>query len=190
MANVMTYESLYDTKRREITRNDLQKLPENFFEDVAKYLEEKKTMLDKQNKKDNVFSKKEVERTKLQLKNGKRILKELIEKREFKIMQLASSSNRTDQDYTNMMHECEVEFYENLKGIITKFKENVLNNTKKVENKEEISEFLKLEFLEKVPQFMGEDMNKYGPFECGNIADIPPKVANILLTKKNAEIAK
>ena len=52
---------------------------------------------------------------------------------------------------------------------------------KKIENK-----MIKLKFLENVPEFIGENMQKYGPFEPGNEAEIPPIVANILLEKKNA----
>jgi len=184
MVNVMTYEALYDTLRREKTRNELQKLPDNFFEDVAKYLIEKKSILESQDKKDSVFASKEVEKTKMQIKNSKLILNELIEKREFKIMQLALSASKTNQDYSEMLSECENDLYNNIRDVVTSFRSKIndgLNNSKKIENK-----MIKLKFLENVPEFIGENMQKYGPFEPGNEAEIPPIVANILLEKKNA----
>ena len=184
MVNVMTYEALYDTLRREKTRNELQKLPDNFFGDVAKYLIEKKSILESQDKKDSVFASKEVEKTKMQIKNSKLILNELIEKREFKIMQLALSASKTNQDYSEMLSACENDLYNNIRDVVTSFRSKIndgLNNSKKIENK-----MIKLKFLENVPEFIGENMQKYGPFEPGNEAEIPPIVANILLEKKNA----
>ena len=43
---VITYETLFEILRREKTREELQKLPDNFHNDVGKYLSDKKqTML-------------------------------------------------------------------------------------------------------------------------------------------------
>lgn len=36
-------------------------------------------------------------------------------------------------------------------------------------------------FLSSIPTFVGEDLNNYGPFNEGDIANIPPRVAGVLV---------
>ena len=42
---IITYETVYETLRKEKFKNDLQQLEETFFNDVVKYLEERKKSL-------------------------------------------------------------------------------------------------------------------------------------------------
>ena len=54
---IITYDTLYEILRREKYRPELQSLEPTFFKDVTKYIEEKKSILDSQQKKDSIFAK-------------------------------------------------------------------------------------------------------------------------------------
>ncbi|HLC72727.1 MAG TPA: hypothetical protein VJH37_04035 [Candidatus Nanoarchaeia archaeon] len=50
------------------------------------------------------------------------------------------------------------------------------------------AKLVKLRFLWYVPQFMAENLEAYGPFEPGDIAEIPEKAAQVLIDKERAEV--
>src|SRR3989344_4985427 len=104
---IITYEILYDILRREKTRQELQKIELNFFQDINKYLNEKTAILDDLKSKSSIFAQKEIEKTEKELNNIKKIIREVYEKREAKIVQLALSSAITNknQDINNLLEE-------------------------------------------------------------------------------------
>jgi DNA replication initiation complex subunit (GINS family) len=88
MAEVkVSYETLFDMLRREKQREELQELSLTFLSDVADYLLEKEEILK------HPFSK-EHEHVKAQLVNTKKILRELVDRRENKIIRLAQDKAR------------------------------------------------------------------------------------------------
>ena len=95
---IITYEKLYEVLRLEKYKKELQKIDSDFFPKVIKYLEEKKAILQAQESKDSVFASQSVAKTKRQLENTKMILKELYERREGKIIQMALFNSRTNVD--------------------------------------------------------------------------------------------
>ena len=84
---VITYETLYELLRIEKLRPELQKLDESFFKDIVNFIQEKKAILDSQKAKDSVFTQIEAEKTKRQIVNILKIVRDLYEKRENKILQ-------------------------------------------------------------------------------------------------------
>ena len=48
---------------------------------------------------------------------------------------------------------------------------------------EDNSNFCYIEFLQDVPEFKGEDLNNYGPFNKGQVEKVTPKIARILIEK-------
>ena len=123
---IITYESLYELLRREKSRPELQSLDNTFFKDVLKYLEEKKAIVESQGKKDSIFGNLEVEKTKKQLESIKKIIKEIYEKRESKIMQSALSSSRTDSsnNFDTMLPEERI-FYNELTAVFNSFRDSI-----------------------------------------------------------------
>ena len=95
---IITYETLYDLLRNETYKPELQKLDPEFYKTSIQYLKEKKGILESQEKKESIFSDTETEKTSQQVKSILRIIKELYEKREAKIIQLALVSSRTKQE--------------------------------------------------------------------------------------------
>lgn len=193
----ITYETVYELLRKEKYETELQLLPQTFFNDVIEYIKEKQTILDSQRAQKSIFSK-EAEKTEKQIQNVKKILKELYEKRENKIVQLALFSSRTSisQEYQNMLLE-EQEFFNLLLNLLNTYRTGILFNLInlklpsislpkdiKTENKEK-SKLVR--FLYPVPRFIGEDLNIYGPFNEEDIANLPSRAANVLINKKRAQ---
>ena len=198
--NIITYEKIYEYLRKEKYEPEIQKLPENFFEEIINYLKEKKAIVETQKAQESIFSG-ESAKTEKQLQNVKKILKELYEKRENKIIQLALFSSRTETplDTSNLLQE-EQEFYQKIVDILTRNRNGILNNlltanypraSQPKDIKAENQEKTKLiKFLTPVPKFLGEDLNVYGPFSEEDIGNIPQRVARLLISKKRAQEIK
>ena len=196
---IITYEKLYEVLRLEKYKKELQKIDSDFFPKVIKYLEEKKAILQAQESKDSVFASQSVAKTKRQLENTKMILKELYERREGKIIQMALFNSRTNVDLqeTDSLLGEEVNFYNSLVDLFNIYREGILNSLlsakipqlkefkSQINNQEKIGKVLK--FLHPVPQFIGDDMQIYGPFEPEDIANLPVKVSEILIKNNRAE---
>ncbi len=189
----ITYDTLFDILRREKDRKDLQKLDENFFANVASYFNDKKSILEKI---DN-YSEDEADRIKTQIQNAKRIVREIYNAREKKIVEKAIIKARTKSDIItteNMLDE-EKELFNSLVEILSKERDNVLSKIikgdripKKVKEKQEVKKKgVLVRFLVQIPEFVGMDGENYGPFNPDEIALLPEKIANILINTDKAE---
>jgi len=205
--SIMTYEKLYDLLRKEKYSQELQKVDENFFRSIIKYLEEKSAIIDAQRSKDSIFAN-EIEKTEKQLVNVKKIVKELYEKRENKIMQLALFSSRIkERDVSSVLLPEERKLFLEVLEVLNRFRGSVLESVieKKVpsvpeskpkdikrteEDPEKESELKIVRLLHPVPQFVANDLNVYGPFEEEDTSMLPKKTANVLIKKKRAEEIK
>lgn len=190
---IITYETVYETLRKEKFKNDLQQLEETFFNDVVRYLEERKKTLLSSESKDSIFASENIIKTKKQIENIQKIISELYERRETKLIQLALTASRTNypQDSSSMTFE-EKKLYFDLVNKLNNYRENILHNIlagKMPEIKEESSpdELRLIRLLESVPQFIGDDLKTYGPFETEEIANLPKRVSEILIKNKRAE---
>ncbi len=195
----ITYDTLYEILRLEKTRREIQELDRDFFKNMISYLNEKQEILDTQQKQNNIFSK-EFEKTQKQIQNIKKMIKELYEKRESKIVQIAMYSSRIQEkpDSSNLLSE-EKEFLSSVSKTLNKYRKDILFNLLKNKlpeiSKEEIiqestpkNKFIR--FAQALPKFVGDDLNTYGPFEEEDMANIPEKVANVLINRKKAEEIK
>ncbi|MBU1975867.1 MAG: hypothetical protein KKG59_05675 [Nanoarchaeota archaeon] len=92
----ISYETLFDILRREKNREELQELPTTFFQDVLAYLTEKQSILEKAAaSSDSIFASKEKDSVRIQLENVRKILRELFERRENKLIRSAQDKART-----------------------------------------------------------------------------------------------
>ncbi len=203
MSEIITYETLYEILRKEKSTSELQRLDNNFFQKVIGYINEKSDILESQKNKKSIFASVEIIKTQKQLENIKRMLKELYERRENKILQSALFSSRTSQKRENLgLLEEEKIFYQKLEEKLTKYRKNILFKilSKKLPIIEE-SKDIKIEktdtnktklvrFLHSLPKFVGDDLNIYGPFEAENIANLPYRVAKVLIKKRRAQEMK
>lgn len=123
----ITYETLFDLLRREKNRNELQPLDESFYQDVIHYLKEKKESLQDSEEK-STYSDPERDKIKTQIENIKKILRELYELREKKILHLAMDKVRTESQLidTSPLLEEEKKFYDEACQLLDKYKEGIL----------------------------------------------------------------
>ncbi|MEK6964014.1 MAG: hypothetical protein AABX70_06290 [Nanoarchaeota archaeon] len=126
----ITYETLFDLLRREKSREELQKLDPEFYKDVLAYLHEKQAILQDTSTQAELFASSEKEKIRIQFQNIKKILRELYERREKKILNLALTQSRTNSNLTDMgsLMEMEKTFFHELTALINVYKENTLNS--------------------------------------------------------------
>lgn len=188
--DVITLELLYGILRMEKLKSELQKLDENFFDNARRYIAEKKALVEMQEKKDSIFSMAEIEKTRNQLKNARKMLVELYEKREGKIAQLALFSSRSGEvpDLSNGLKE-EIALFNSLRDNLRMYKRGILFN---IEEEEKVKVLkvdeneVSMKFLKPLKEFIGTDLKVYGPFEADEVVKLPRDVADMLL--KSAHI--
>ncbi|MFH2028776.1 MAG: hypothetical protein ABIJ08_06565 [Nanoarchaeota archaeon] len=124
----ITYETLFEISRREKDRLELQKLDASFLNDVVSYLKEKRSILDSKENQQGFFSDDEKSKTTYQLSNIKKILKELYERREKKIINLALDKSKTKSDLIDMSNllDHEIDMFDSLLKLLDSYRENVL----------------------------------------------------------------
>ncbi len=195
MTSTITYETLYEILRKEKTNPDLQMLSKDFLKNLVEYLGEKQSLLSGR------ADPSELQKVQIQLANIKKMIREIYERRENKIFQLALFSSRTREkpDLSPLLPE-EKELYTNFLEMLNDFREGILKNilagnppviqpkAKPLKaDSQESSATQTIRLVHAVPQFVGDDLQIYGPFEPEDVASLPAKVANILLQKGRAE---
>ncbi len=185
---IITYDKIYELLMKEKREKNLQNLGENFFEDIKDYLREKGEILENQEKSGIFVS--EIKNIKKQLENAKRLLKELYEKRENKIIEHALLCSRVNEgrEVEGLLPE-EKEFLNELIEVLNKFRRKILFNLTEFSSKpkelkrENEKNTLTIKFLKDTVSFVDDKKNKYGPFKKGETAEIPLDYAKILLNR-------
>ncbi len=205
---VITYETLFELLKRERERSDLQKLEPTFFNDTINYIKDKKKIIEA--KSDSVFAPEERKKTERQLENIHKILKELYEKREKKIIQLAIDKSRTHSNLidTSALLKEEKVFFDAVTDLLDSYRKAILYTVmneklpfmKPLEEKKPLAEFKSaleikknaklVRFMHRVPKFVGPELEEYGPFEEEDIANLPTEIADVLINKGKAEEIK
>src|SRR3989344_3546010 len=112
----ITLETLFDLLRREKSREELQPLDARFYQDLVRYINEKRVLMTTQQKSLDLFSELEREKATIQFNNIKKLIRELYEKRERKIISMALNKSKTNTDLidTSSMLDEERILYEEL----------------------------------------------------------------------------
>ena len=204
----ITYETLFELLKREKDTSDLQKLEPSFFDNFVEYLNEKKDMM---NKDDALFSYDEKKKVEKQIDNARRLIKEIYERREKKILNIALIKSRTKSHVidTSALLDNEKKFLGEIEKVLNAYRENVIyniiegkpvsqikhqenekeeinaaNDVNLVNNVEEETKSTKLvRFLYPVPKFVGTELEEYGPFAEEDIANLPAEIADLLVGK-------
>ena len=182
---MITFNDIYEAARKERYSEQLQKLNKNFILDVANYLKEKKEIASKE---DDIFSD-VIIKTKKQLENAVILFKELMLRRRKKILNLiliAAEIGISKQDFDNMII-LEKELFEDLMkciGVADKKLSKSLNG----EKEEKVQKNELIVFKKNVEEFVDLEGEKMGPFEKGQIANIPNEIAKILVEGNKAEL--
>ncbi|MEM5836725.1 MAG: hypothetical protein QW451_00135 [Candidatus Aenigmatarchaeota archaeon] len=171
----ITFEMIRKIQKEEANSPKLTKIPENFYESVKNYLRQKKSLAEKMGDK----------KISVEVKNVERLVEDIFNRRERKIVSWAVNSARAKINVENLLEE-EKDFFEKILNLIKSRREKILNELmgKEESQKESLSLVI---FKESVPEFVGVDMKTYGPFEKGDIARIPEENMKILVEKGLAE---
>jgi len=114
----ITFESIYEVLREEKKVEDLIRLDDNFFSDVSEYLSEKQksALLDD-------------EQTQKQISNIKRMITEILERRESKIIKLAMHSARMKTNFIDKskLLEQELAMFYDVNKVIRQYHTDVLD---------------------------------------------------------------
>lgn len=161
----ITFELIRKIQREEQTSPKLTRLPENFYEKLSLYLEQKRKLSEENRK------------VALELKNVKALVEDIFNRRERKIINQAIITVRTKIPPENLTEE-EKEFFDDLVKTIGERRKKTLG-----EILSEKKEGNLVVFKEDVPQFVGSDEKVYGPFKKGDKAKLPEENVKILKEK-------
>jgi DNA replication initiation complex subunit (GINS family) len=181
---MITYNDIYESARKERYSEQLQPIAKNFVVEVANYIADKKEIATKQ---DDVFSD-SIIKTKKQLENALTLFKELMLRRRKKILNLvliAAETGISKQDFNNML-SFEKDLFEEIMKCID-FSDKKLSELLKGKEERQTKNDLAL-FLNNVEEFVGLEGNKMGPYEKGQIVNLPKEIAKILIEDKKIEL--
>jgi len=181
---MITYSDLYDLLRKEKYNEQLQSLPKTFMKELADYFEDKKKIA---NREDDNFSE-TIIKAKKQLGEAVIVFKELITRRQKKIINLALVAAKTGiskRDAENMTDE-EQKLFETIIAEIEKNEKTLGNIIHGVHEEKNLKNQL-VRFKQDIPAFLDADEQSLGPFKSGEIANLSKKIADILVSNNQAE---
>ncbi len=125
---VITYEKLFEFLRLEKNREELQKLDSDFFDLVLKYLCTKQESFESKQSQQLLFERDEKEKARLEIENVKKILKDLYDRREKKILNMALNKSRSGISLVNMgaMLPSEQGLFSKINLTLSQFREDTL----------------------------------------------------------------
>ncbi|MBD3209541.1 DNA replication complex GINS family protein [Candidatus Woesearchaeota archaeon] len=192
----ITYETLFDLLRRERNREELQPLDQTFYQDVLAYLHEKRSLT----LQDTHTA--AMEKARIQFQNIKKILKELYDRREKKLVLLALNTVRIGAEVTdkNALLKEEQRLFDDLIATFSQHRKEILDTVltstdapppkqppPAQEPASTSAEEVAVTFTKAVPRFAGADEHVFGPFKAGEQATLPEKIARVLIKKGRAE---
>lgn len=161
---MLSYEELRKMVNDEKNTQKMQNLPEGFFDEVKTYLENKARMS-------------ETKEDSWEFESAKRLLQDLIDRRESKIVSLALFHIRSGAD-PGSMSGSERKLFDSVVSSVRDFHKEM---REVLEGKMEPLQTIAM--VEDVPEFFGTDERSYGPFSRGDVASIPVDNAELLVKK-------
>lgn len=209
----ITYEQLFDTLRREKSRDELQQLEPEFYRHVQAFLAEKHAVIQRESARG--LGSLAAQRAGIEYQNVRKILRELYDRRERKIVTMAMHRTRTDSAVieTESLLPQERLFFDELVGVLTRQRAEALaESTGEISYRPPVQEpeahfrtqdeapaaeaspaapsgEIMVKFLSDVPKFVGKNLKVFGPYAEGDTASLPIDVAQILIRKGRAEEA-
>lgn len=179
----MMYKDLFELWKKESESSELEKLPSNFYSQVADYvrrLKEEQRMIDRKTLKASLL--------KVEMRNVKHIVRELVKIRCQKLIRILAEGKEIPWDVLavqekNILTEGSLLFTSGLQNLA----EGVLHGHLTEGSVEGDQKMVVVRFLKEVPAIIGADMKAYGPFKCEDVASLPVKNARILIKQKLAE---
>ena len=160
-----------------------------------------------------MFSYDERKKVERQVDNAKRMIKEIYERREKKVLNIALIKSRTKSNIidTSALLENEKKLLDDVERVLNYFRGSVIynlmegrdvhlrdffkdivhgesTNIPETKSEEHSGKETKLvRFLASVPKFVGKELEEYGPFAEEDIANLPSEIADLLIGKGRVE---
>lgn len=171
----ITFELIRKIQLDEQKVNTLTRLPTNFFNAISNYLEQKKKIVVGDDRKNT-----------LEMKNIERLVEDIFNRRERKILNAAIITARSGLPPENLGEE-EKPFYNSIVSLIKNRRGDLLKSL--LSGKTEETRLM-IVFKEDTPEFVGIDEQTYGPFKKGDTAQLPEENMKIFLERGIAEQSK
>jgi DNA replication initiation complex subunit (GINS family) len=189
----LTFSDLRKIQKKEKRQDQLSELDDNFLLKASQYLDRKEGVDDRE------------------YKNARRVLDKIIGLRQDKIVKNAKISVKSDVKSSKLnLLPREQEFFRDIKERFNAYSDNIdevvekkagdvqvpepepepeIEETEPEEETEaELEEgYEKVKIVSNVPEFMGTDLESYGPFEEGEETELPEENADILVNRGSAE---
>jgi DNA replication initiation complex subunit (GINS family) len=195
---VLSFEELRDAQRKERSSPGIQPLKPEFWKEVAEYMSNKMAKYQELSEGSSRFTDKVLAKFEREMRNAARVIVELYDLRERKILLLAWSEVATEEKVdTRPLTPEEGELFSRMVQVSGRVRQDVLDKAlageaskiKAVPGKKEAKK-KGVEILEDVQAFMGTDLNLYGPYSKGENVELPEKYAKLLIDKGKAKASK
>ncbi|MEK6958286.1 MAG: hypothetical protein AABW99_04900 [archaeon] len=145
-----------------------------------------------QEKQDYLASLKDFSSTKARdFVNLKKMVEEIFAMREKKILNRALVSSRTKESSDEHLALQERKMFHEILSTIEKhnslLEEIFSGGAKRSGDKKDLNK-LSVKILSDIPEFVGSDMDDYGPFQKGAVVSLPVKIAKLLSERKLVEV--
>ena len=192
--NLISYEEIRRIQAVERDNKSLQELNDTFFDRVREYIKSKERLISENKDKDNIFSKQVVEKNEYELKNVKRIIEDICNRRRRKVVtQALNNLSARVHNTENMLPEEEL-LYNEVIEIVKKYTSSFVSKFENEHSEKPITEgkdLKKLKLTDSIPSFLWKDGETYGPLEKDSIVELPSDVGEILIKERKAiEITK
>lgn len=190
--DAITFSSLREIQRKERDFTPLSSLPQGFYLKVAMYFSLSNRTIEGllEKKRENEFAAKILRQKETEVENARGVVKDIFSRRLRKILVLAHEAvfTRAIADTKAMTAE-ELEIFESLSKRLSDFDEKVYIRILESAVSKVREGFVRVEFLDECPAFVGSDLKNYGPYSIGERSEIPGKNAEILVSSGKAKKA-
>lgn len=171
---MLTYEKLRNIDEMERNSSSLTKIDTDFYSQAINYIEEieSRIEIEKENPSHRLMILSD------ELRNTKRLLQSIFERREKKIVTFALHSARTGKKEMpeNMTNEEKV-FYEELLNVISSYRKKIFEKKK---------DFVIVRIKKDIPPFVGNDMKKYF-LNKEDVICLPSSTAKLIIERDAGE---
>jgi DNA replication initiation complex subunit (GINS family) len=213
----ITYEMLFEILRKEKNHEDLQKIDVDFYDELHAYVTEKSRSLSEKPRLDQFVEGHEQEQNAIrtQLQNIKKLIKDIFDRRERKIIEMAINKAKTGSNIidSSALLPQEKAFFNEQIELIGSFRSEILDSAllmqkpfqkapespQTAEQPKELNmalddpndnPFKKVHMLESVPKFVGIDLEVYGPFTADEQVALREEIAEMLVKTNKAKIVE
>ncbi|MEM2875617.1 MAG: hypothetical protein QXL67_01510 [Candidatus Bathyarchaeia archaeon] len=172
----MEYRELYEAWKKEVSSEELQVLPKEFYREAADYMKRilsSMRMLDEDTVKAKLLRK--------ELENVQRMIKDLLSLRYRKMLKgVLYDKPVREEALTEEERKVYTKIY-SLRELIDSLIKNVLEGKYTIEEKLEERKYILVRFLKDTPAIVGSDMRIYGPFKPEDLATLPVYNSRMLI---------